>query len=132
VGRIGKDGEFLPELIPHGVVGPAVAVVAQAVDRVDPGVLQPPGDLGLQEESGAADLIVGVVVEDLLEGDHGFEASALLSTSGPWMDAPAYIRSLRASVWSPEGPPGWRTEARDATLCCESRLDVFPSEPSVR
>ena len=52
---------------PHGVVGPAVAVGAQAVDRDDPRVLQPAGDLGLQEEPLAADRVVGVVVEDLLE-----------------------------------------------------------------
>ena len=35
---------------PHGVVGPAVAVGAQAVDRHDPGVLQSAGDLGLEHE----------------------------------------------------------------------------------
>ncbi len=37
---------------PHGVVGAAVVVVAQAVDRDDPGVLQAAGDLGLEEEPG--------------------------------------------------------------------------------
>ena len=52
---------------PHGVVGAAVAVGAQAVDRDDPGMLQPAGDLGLQQEPLAADRVVGVVVEDLLE-----------------------------------------------------------------
>ena len=35
---------------PHGVVGPAVGVGAQAVDRDDPRVLQPAGDLGLEQE----------------------------------------------------------------------------------
>ena len=52
---------------PHGVVGPAVGVGAQAVDRDDPRVLQPAGDLGLEQEAGAADRVVGVLVEDLLE-----------------------------------------------------------------
>ena len=52
---------------PHGVVGPAVAVGAQAVDRDDPRVLQPAGDLGLEQEPLAAGRVVGVVVEDLLE-----------------------------------------------------------------
>ena len=35
---------------PHGVVRPAVGVGAQAVDRHDAGVLQPAGDLGLEQE----------------------------------------------------------------------------------
>ena len=52
---------------PHGVIGPAVAVGAQAVDRDDPRVLQPAGDLGLEQEPLAAGGVVGVVVEDLLE-----------------------------------------------------------------
>ena len=39
---------------PHGVVGPAVGVGAQAVDRHDAGVLQPAGDLGLEQEPLAA------------------------------------------------------------------------------
>ena len=52
---------------PHGVIGPAVAIVPQAVDRHDARVLQPAGDLGLQQEPLAADPVVGVVVEDLLQ-----------------------------------------------------------------
>ena len=54
---------------PHGVIGPAVAVGAQAVDRHDAGVLQPAGDLGLEHEAAAAGGVVGVRVEDLLDGD---------------------------------------------------------------
>ena len=53
---------------PHGVVGAAVGVGAQAIDRDDAGVLQPAGDLGLEQEARAAGRVVGVVVEDLLEG----------------------------------------------------------------
>ena len=52
---------------PHGVVRAAVAVGAQAVDRDDPGVLQPAGDLGLEQEPLPAGGVVGVLVEDLLE-----------------------------------------------------------------
>ena len=52
---------------PHGVVGPAVGVGAQAVDRDDPRVLQPAGDLGLEQEPLAAGRVVGVLVEDLLQ-----------------------------------------------------------------
>ena len=52
---------------PHGVVGPAVGIGAQAVDRHDPRVLEAAGDLGLEQEAGAADRIIGVLVEDLLE-----------------------------------------------------------------
>ncbi len=51
---------------PHGVVRPAAAVGAQAVDRHDPGVLEPAGDLGLEHESLAAHRVVGVLLEDLL------------------------------------------------------------------
>ena len=52
---------------PHGIVGPTEAVGAQAVDRDDARVLQPTGDLGLQEEPPPAIGVVGVPVEDLLE-----------------------------------------------------------------
>ena len=54
---------------PHGVVGAAVGVGTQAVDRDDSGVLQAAGDLGLDEEAGAAGRVVGVPVQDLFEGD---------------------------------------------------------------
>ena len=52
---------------PHRVVRAAVAVRAQPVDRHDPGVFEPAGDLGLDQEPLAAGRVVGVVVEDLLE-----------------------------------------------------------------
>jgi hypothetical protein len=58
---------------PHRIEGPAVGVGAQAVDRDDPRVLQPAGDLGLEEEPLAADGVVGVLVEDLFEGDLTFQ-----------------------------------------------------------
>ena len=53
---------------PHGVERAAVGVVAQAVDRDDPRVLQPAGDLRLQQEAGPADGVVGVDGLDLLQG----------------------------------------------------------------
>ena len=37
---------------PHGVVGPAVAVGPQPVDRDDAGVLEAAGDLCLQQKTG--------------------------------------------------------------------------------
>ncbi len=52
---------------PHGVIGPAVTVGPEAVDRDDPGMLQSAGDLGLQQEPLAAGRVVGVIVEDLLQ-----------------------------------------------------------------
>ena len=58
---------------PHGVVRAAVAVGAQSVDRDDPGVLEAPGDPGLDEEAGPAGAVVGAVVEDLLDGDLAVE-----------------------------------------------------------
>ena len=52
---------------PHGVIGPPAAVGAQAVDRDDARVLQSACDFGLDDESPAADGIVGVLLDDLLE-----------------------------------------------------------------
>src|SRR5215472_15942882 len=52
----------------HGVVRPPPFVGAQAVDRDDSGVLQSSGDLGLEEEALAAGRVVGLRIEDLLEG----------------------------------------------------------------
>ncbi len=54
---------------PHRVIGAAVGVDAEPVHRHDPGVLEPAGDLGLDEKPVAAGRVVGVAVEDLLEGD---------------------------------------------------------------
>ena len=68
---------------PHGVVGPAVAVGAQAVDRDDPGVLQPAGDLGLEQEPLAAGRVVGVVVEDLLERHLAVQLGVERDEDGP-------------------------------------------------
>ena len=58
---------------PHGVIRAAIAIGAESVDRDDAGVLEPAGDLGLDEEPGAAGRVVGVVVEDLLERDLAIE-----------------------------------------------------------
>ncbi len=52
---------------PHGVVGPAVGVGSHAIDRHDARMLQSAGDLGLGEEPLAADRVVGMGFEDLLE-----------------------------------------------------------------
>ncbi len=52
---------------PHGVVGAAVRRRSQSVDGDNPRVLQPAGDLGLDQKPLTADRVVGVVVEDLLE-----------------------------------------------------------------
>ena len=54
-GLVGVElGDGLLEIValdePHGVVGAAVVVVAEAVDRDDPGVFQATGDLGLDQE----------------------------------------------------------------------------------
>ncbi len=54
---------------PHGIVGPAIAVGPQAVDRHDARVLEPAGDLGFEQEPLAAGRVVGMMVEDLLERD---------------------------------------------------------------
>jgi hypothetical protein len=54
---------------PHRVIGAAVGVDTEPVHRHDPGVLEPAGDLGLDEKPVAAGRVVGVAIEDLLEGD---------------------------------------------------------------
>ena len=59
--------EAVPLDEPHRVVRPAAVVGAQAVDGHDARVLEAAGDLGLDEEPLAADRVVGVMVEDLLE-----------------------------------------------------------------
>jgi hypothetical protein len=54
---------------PHGVKWAAAGVGTEPIDRHDAGVFQPAGDLGLEQEPLAAHAVVGVIVEDLLEGD---------------------------------------------------------------
>ena len=73
-GRVGVEAvggllERVPADEPHGVVGPSVGIGPQAVDRHDPWVFQAAGDLRLEQEAGAADHIIGVPLEDLLERD---------------------------------------------------------------
>ena len=51
----------------HRVVRTPAGIRAQAVDGDDARVLQPAGDLGLGDEPLAADGVVGVLFEDLLE-----------------------------------------------------------------
>ena len=65
----GVDGllERVPLDEPHRVIGAPAAVGAQAVDRHDTRVLQSAGDLGLGDEPLAADRVVGVLLENLLE-----------------------------------------------------------------
>src|SRR5262249_46067094 len=60
--------EAIPPDEPHRVERPAIGRVSQAVDRDDPGMLQAPGHLGLELESGAVLWVVGISVLDLLEG----------------------------------------------------------------
>ena len=47
--------------------GPSVSVGSLAVDRHDPWVFQAAGDVGLEQEAGAADHIVGMPLEELIE-----------------------------------------------------------------
>ena len=51
--------EGLPLDESHGVVGAALGVAAQAVDGHDARVLEPSGDLGFEQEAGAAVRVVG-------------------------------------------------------------------------
>src|SRR5207237_585381 len=71
LGRVGEaaDGglQALAADEAHGVVRPAVGVAAEAVDGHDARMLQPAGDLALEQEAGPALGVVGVVALDLLE-----------------------------------------------------------------
>src|SRR5262249_53711945 len=60
--------EVIPLDESHGVVGPAVVVLAASVDGDDARVLQAAGDLGLDDEPGPELRVVGESVVDLLEG----------------------------------------------------------------
>ncbi len=54
---------------PHGVIRASVAISPESIDGDDPGMFQSTGDLSFDEESVAAGGIIGVMFEDLLEGD---------------------------------------------------------------
>src|SRR5262249_27252486 len=81
--------ETVPLDEPHGVKGAAAAVDAQAVDRDDARVLQAAGELGLGDEPLAADRVVGVPLEDLLERhlavELGIEGDEDLAQAAPCM-----------------------------------------------
>ena len=53
----------------HDVVGLSVVIAAETVDRDDGGVFELAGDLGFVEEAFLEREVVGVLGEDLLEGD---------------------------------------------------------------
>ena len=68
---------------PHRVVGAAVGVRSQAVDRDDAGMLEAAGDLGLEDKPAAADGVVGVRVEDLLERHLAVQLAVECHEDGP-------------------------------------------------
>ena len=97
---------------PHGVVGSAVVVGAEAVDRDDSRVLQPSRDLGLDEEPLAADGVVGVAVEDPLDRHfpvelavqaHEHRAQTALRMRPEDAESPAFVRSRHADASGPLG-----------------------------
>jgi hypothetical protein len=57
----------------HRIVGPAVRVMAEAIDRHDAGVLQPARDLRLAQEALPARGIVGGVADDLFQRDFALQ-----------------------------------------------------------
>ena len=61
----------------HGVGGDAIRVVDQPVDRHDAGVLQAPGELGLQDEALPAVGVVGPRGPDALEGHRPVQLQVL-------------------------------------------------------
>ena len=55
----------------------------QAVDRYDAGMLEAAGDFGLEQEAMATDGVVGVLVEDLLQGHFPVQLDVLSDENGP-------------------------------------------------
>ena len=122
---------------PHGVVGPAVAVGAQAIDRHDARVLQPAGDLGLEQEPLAADRVVGVLVEDLLEGhlavqlgvERDEDGTQAALGVGPQDAEPLAVGGCRADrVAGGAVGVGRRRSSRSRADMGERRLDIGIAE----
>ena len=85
-----RDGvlEVVPLDEPHGIKGPAVGVGAQAVDRDDPRMLEPAGDLGFSQEAGPAVRVVSVSVADLLQGHVAVQLLVTGDVNGPQAACP--------------------------------------------
>jgi hypothetical protein len=58
---------------PNCVIGTAIGRGAQPIDWDDPRKLQPAGNLGFEQEPLAADRVIGVAIQDLLECDLAIE-----------------------------------------------------------
>ena len=57
----------------HGIIRAAVCISAQAVNRNDPGVLEPARDLGFAQEPGLRGRVVGEAGRQLLQGDRAVQ-----------------------------------------------------------
>jgi hypothetical protein len=70
-GRLVKAFDDVLEAFPldqaHRIEGPAVGVMPQSVDRHDAGMLQPARDLGFDQETRSAVLVVRMALLDFLE-----------------------------------------------------------------
>ena len=86
---------------PHGVERPALRVSVQTIDRHDARVFQPAGQLGLQQKTGTAAGIIGLLGPDLLERDLAMQ----LAIQGDRDQADA---SLRERPDHAEPPPTGR------------------------
>ena len=97
---------------PHGVIRAAVGVAAQAIDRDDPRVLQPAGDLGLAHEPGPALRAVGVACLHLLEGDLAAQLPVVghedLAQPAPGVELADLVPRARGRRRRrPPGAPAW-------------------------
>jgi hypothetical protein len=89
----------------HGVIRPTVGIRAEAVGRHDAGMLQPAGDLGLEQESLPAGGVVGVPLEDLLER----HLAVQLAVQGH-EDGPQAAPGVRAQEAEPLAVAGGRAD----------------------
>ncbi len=95
---------------PHRVVGAAVGILAQAVDRHNPRMLEPAGNLGLDQEAGATLGAVGVPELDLLESHLATEL--LIQSNEDLAQAPARVRAKRPVAHGSFGILTRRVDAR--------------------
>ena len=122
---------------PHGVVGAAVGVGAEAVDWHDPRMFQPAGDFRFEHEPLAAGRFVGVLLQDLLERDLAVQLAVERHEHGAQAAPSVGPKDAKALAVTGRGADGHRHGAimvgvglvRARADAGERRLDVRAADP---
>ncbi len=121
---------------PHRVVRPAAVVGAQTIDRDDAGMFQAAGDLGLDQEPLSAGRVVGVVVEDLLEGNLAIQLAVERDEHGAQTASGVWPQHAEPLAVAGRGADGQRHRAvlvggivRARADAGERRLDLRAADP---